>query len=250
MSNVLSSILPTTEVDAVNVLLSVIGESPLLAATDLSAATASDVVMGINMLKEASRNVQMEGWRFNTEWGYQLLPFTTFSWVDTAGVTTLLNIFKPPAGLAKFSSSTTSPQVGAHWLDVVIRPSRKYVETALPVLVFYDRTNNRDGLKATDYPFLSIDPTWFLNFVDMPEEARTYITVLAARRFAARVLGSDTLVGFTQRDEGMALRALKREHGLVDGYNIFSNAGSWRFRGGRRSGITGVMDRRGSAGPT
>lgn len=221
MPQVITNLALTTELEAVNVMLSVIGETPLPAGTDLSTVTQSDVQMALNLLRNTTRDVQSMGWRFNTEHGYQLAPNTTYDWVDSAGVHTMLNIFTPPANLLRFSITKTTDQQGSGLVDTVIRPSRRW--PTIGTLVFYDRILNRDGFPVSERPYLYIEPVWGFDFEKMPEEARRYCAISAARQFAQQNVGSQTLASFTERDEMLALRNLKREFGEEDDYNMLQN---------------------------
>ena len=44
-----------------------------------------------------------------------------------------------------------------------------------------------------------------LDFNDLPEHVKRYVTVKSARRFQGRFMGSDTLGGFTEKDESEAM---------------------------------------------
>lgn len=237
---------PTTELDAINGMLIAVGEQPTTQA-QLDAPTHPDVKIAIEVFQEAIKDVLgMQPWRFNTEFGFEIAPTTTFNWVDSAGVTTVLNIFKPPTKMISFAVTAISEQ---NDVDVVLRKSRKYTEAALPVIVFYDRSGNRDGLVKADFAFLYIDPVWFSEWSEMPQVARRYTYVKAARAFSASVVGSANLIRLTERDELIALRNLKREQGQQDDYNMFRNESRFRFLGGRPFVIGGVQEPRKSAGP-
>ena len=56
----------TTQLEAVNTMLSVIGETP---TTDsiISANSSADVVMAVQILDEVTKEVEAQGWHFNTE---------------------------------------------------------------------------------------------------------------------------------------------------------------------------------------
>lgn len=250
MAQQIINIVPTTELEAVNAMLAAIGEAPLPAGTDLATATQADVGNALNILRNSTREVQSMGWKFNTEFGFEVAPATTFPWIDTAGKTTTLNIFKPAANMLSFKVTPTAEQTGWRMVDAVLRPSRKYLEATKPVIVFYDRSLNRDGFAQTDYPFLYIDPVWAFDFEQMPEEARRFCTIRAARQFVQSGVGSETLAGFTAQDEALALRNLKREHGENDNYNILRNMDTLKHLGGRIRGPAGVTyDPRKSPGP-
>ena len=60
-----TQITPTTELQAINTMLSAIGEAPV---NSISGITNVDVSVAINILDETSLSVQSEGWNFNTEY--------------------------------------------------------------------------------------------------------------------------------------------------------------------------------------
>lgn len=190
----INNLAPTTELEAVNAMLSAIGEAPI---EDLATASREDVDKALNILREAAREVQARGWRFNTEFNFKLAPTDTVLIDGTA-----YNVFTPPADLAAFRLSLRSEQYG---MDAVVRPSRTYVDVnGAAVDVLYDRINGRDGFTNAE---LYIDPTWFLDFADLPESARRYITVLSARRFS-QDQGSEAAAKFGENDEQYALQLL------------------------------------------
>jgi hypothetical protein len=190
----IATIAATTELEAVNVMLAAIGEAPV---SDLEATTQADVRMALDALRSTMREVLSQRWRFNTEFGFTLMP---------AGIveygTTPYNVFTVPADLASFELSRVPEQRD---FDIIVRPSRLY---APGTRVFYDRLNGRDGLALSS---LKIDPVWFLGFTDCPEAARRYIVVRAARRFQQSTVGSTDLDGFTSEDEAKALEALRMD---------------------------------------
>jgi hypothetical protein len=232
MPNVITTIRATTEVEAVNVMLGAIGEAPLAPNTDLSAATDTNVEMAIGILRETVREVLAAGWRFNTLSGYELAPTAQYAWVDTDGVSTTLNVFKLPASVLAWKPTPCSENLD---LNLVEFPSLKYTESGQPVNVLFDRVKNRDGAEASRYPFIYIDPVFARDFVQLPEEARRYATVVAARRFCGRVPASESQAAFTQADEFAALRVLKRAHGLQKRSNLFQTADAWEQLGRRDS---------------
>ena len=71
-------------------------------------------------------------------------------------------------------------------------------------LKMYNRTDNTFTVTQTVY----LDIVTMLNFEDLPEVAKRYITVRAARIFLDRTVGSTTLLGFTLKDEAQALAEL------------------------------------------
>ena len=178
----------TTELDAVNIMLGTIGESPI---NSLDAATGVvDAVTARSILAEVSVQVQEEGWHFNTDYEFDLTP-------DTSGF-----IYVPSNAI----EVDTSPYSRDY--DVAIRGNK-----------LYDRGNKT-------YVFtqpLKADLTILLEFNELPQAARHYITIRAARVFQQRVVGSDTLNGFTQQDEARALRAMRRYEARTADYNILTS---------------------------
>lgn len=238
---------PTTELEAVNAMLRAIGEAPV---SSLSTSQV-DVVTALGILTDLTREVQGEGWRFNTEFGMEVRPtVSNFAWLDTAGVTTLIHIYKKPTGVVRWSLSTDAAQVASKFIDVSERPSKKYVESGAPVLVLYDRSNNRDGFPASERSVLYLDVVWLFDFEKLPETARRYIVIRAARQFAQEALGSTEVAGFKEGDESRALRALLRDQGDDENeYNVFNNPDLTKHLGSRpRMSYVGVT-RRGNAGP-
>lgn len=231
---------PTSELVAVNRLLSAVGEAPI---SDLTNSTRVDVALAAELLTQASIEAQAIGWKFNQEFGMEIAPSGTISWVDSDGKTTQLNVFGPPSDLLRFSISSTTGQEN---LDLVIRPPRKF--SGLPQ-VFYDRALNRDGLEPDKFSVLYIDPTWMFPWATLPETARRYVTVRAARQFIEQRVGSRELSGFGDKDEAFALRALYEDQGDEDEYNFFDSADIARVHAGRRVGASGYADSRKSPRP-
>ena len=64
-----TQITPTTELQAVNQMLSVIGEAPV---NSITGTVTTDVSVAKNILDETSMSVQSMGWNFNTHYAYTL----------------------------------------------------------------------------------------------------------------------------------------------------------------------------------
>jgi len=226
--------------DAVNVLLAAIGEQPV---TDIVSSTSADVQLAVDIIKRVSVAVQAEGWRFNTEFGYELVPAGTTAWVGSDGSTATLNVWKIPASLLSFCLTQNSQQL---LLDMMPKRSIGYLETALTVMVFWDRKLNREGLDSSRYTKLYIDPVWLLPFADMPTSAQQYIVQRAGRMFAQRVVGSTEVAGFSAQEEALALRILKRQESIDDDLNIIENSDTLRIWNGRRVNTLFALDGRSS----
>lgn len=228
--SLITNLTGTSELEAVNKMLAAIGQAPV---TDLVAGQAqTDVATATTFLKDATRGLQTEPWQFNTRFQVPILPTSSgFPWTDEDGTEVDLNIFVPPANLASFTpSQTAAQQLNGFPLDIAIGPGALY--DFFPVL-FIDRRYNRDGFPLDKFPKLYIDATYYYDFEQIPETARQYITVLAGRRFIQSVLGEADLVGFQREDELIALRALKRDQGDTDSYNMLKNPDVSRVLGFR-----------------
>lgn len=116
-------------------------------------------------------------------------------------------------------------------------------------LVIWNTSDQTDGFDEDDYPFLYIDYIRYVDFDECPETFRQFVARAAARRFCQITVGDPDLSGFTQRDERIAYRRLKREQGEKDNYNHFNNLGTFQHLGRYRVyRPEGVYDDRDSMG--
>lgn len=179
----------TTELSAINTMLAAAGESPVSA---LSSSGLADVAEAKAVLDEQLRLIQSEGWVFNTEYDYPLIP-------DTEGYIAL------PQNTLKVDADTTYSQV-----DTVQRGLR-----------LYDRKNHTyvftQSLKGT--------MVFLLPFEELPQYARHYAIVKAARVYQARVLGSDTQFKFSEAEEFAALTTFRNAETQAGDFNMLSD--SW-----------------------
>lgn len=181
---------PTTELEAVNIMLSIIGESPI---NSLDNEQIVDAVLARKILSEVMREVQSEGWHFNTEINYPLVP-------SVGGEINLpKNCINFDLDICRFPR-----------LDVVQRGSR-----------LYDRLNHTYSFDQTLYGQMVI----LLPFDEMPEAARRYCLIRAGRIFQDRTVGSEVLNGFNRLDEARARAILVGSEAENDDLNILSD--SW-----------------------
>ena len=159
----------TTELECINIMLAAIGEAPI---NSLVGTLPVDAVIAQRTLTEVNKEVQTEGWSFNQEFN---VVFTRDGSNQVAIATDILKI-----DTNIYDHST---------LDVIQRG-----------LKLYDRKNNT-------YVFdedLTCHVTYFRNFDEIPEPARRYINIKAARIFVDRTVGDDGLRTYTQQDEARA----------------------------------------------
>lgn len=172
-----------TELEAVNVLLTTIGEAPV---NTLDGNQVTDVSIAKQVLNEVSREVQAQGWHFNTEQNVPLTP-------DTLG-----NIVIP----------ADTARIDARDFNVVVRENKLFDLT--------DRT----------FAFVSkilVDVIYYQDFANLPQQAKNYITTRAARIFADRTLNSKTIHEMTSRDEQRALIDLKEMEGDTGDFNMMDS---------------------------
>lgn len=176
----------TSRLDAVNTILTACGEQPV----SVLDGTTPDAANAEGILDEVLRDVQSEGWHFNTEKEVPLTP-------------TIGGLINLPANVAKIDLS----DVDTSNVDPVQRGER-----------LYDR-------KARSYVFqraIKADIVYLLPFEELPEAARRYIAVKAARVFHDRFVGSDTLHRFTAEDETRARLALTSSNLDNEDLNFFT----------------------------
>lgn len=230
MPDLITTIVPTTELEAVNAMLSAIGEAPLPDGTDLVAVDHADVQLALNLLRKSTRDVQTEGWRFNAERGVEVAPVALIGWTDSRGTVSSLNVFQLPSGVLRWTQTACSQNLG---LDLISRPSKLYKVDGESLPVLYDRAKNRDGCEAAAYPYVYLDLVYGFGFSDMPETARCYATVRAGRQLTQQGIGSPTLSAFSEQDERAALRALVRDQGEDEKLNLFETPEGDAYFGGR-----------------
>lgn len=245
MAQQFGTIVDTTELQAFNFLLSAIGEGAVLQA-ELDATTRPDTALAKETIINVMREVLSMGWRFNTEWGFEIAPngSSPFTWTFRDATTQTLNIFEPPSDLIRFEVTKIPKQQGSSFIDIILRESRVFTPGTL---VFYNRELQQDGIDETDYPFLYINYIRYEDWDRCPEVFRQYVMVKAARKFSASIVGSESLLNLSKQDEFEAFRSLKREQGEEDDLNmIYGNAGAYAFLGLRRGMKFGVFEDRDS----
>jgi Tail tubular protein len=190
---------PTTELQAVNRMFSAIGIARLstLAATDREDQNEARAI-----LAEVTKEVQKDDWEFNTDHEYPLEPFSSKFAIPANALQVTF-----PRGV--YSSSK--------------RPGPQFtIRSDGGTLRVWDKDNLT--FTITGFDELLVDIVWGFEFTELPEAARWYITVRAARQFANRMLaGQETIGAFSERDEFQARLALQEAEGEVANYSIFDS---------------------------
>ena len=177
---------PTTELEAVNVCLANIGESPVSAITgDITV----DAALARDRVRQVTREVQAHGFYWNTEIGYQLIP-------NTSGNLVL------PANILSIDSVGDDKDK-----DLVARGR-----------LLYDRVKHTYSFEDK----VRVDMVVALGFEELPEICRRYIAIRSARIYQERVMGSGAVSSFNVADEDMARAALLAENMEVEDNNMLT----------------------------
>ena len=187
---------PTTKLEAVNSMLSTIGEAPVNSLTSglVDAETAETI------LNEVSRSVQASGWNFNSEPNYTVAA-------NVSGEVRL------PTEVIRADLADSETKFRSNKNEYVQRGNK-----------MYDKIKHTYNIGAP----LTLDVVVLPNYELCPEVARRYISVKAARIFQERVVGSDTLSAMNRNDEQEALFALREMEGDNGDYNIFDDRSTAR----------------------
>ena len=177
----------TTQLEAVNSMLGHIGESPVDSIATPSALPVS-ASTALTILDEVSREVQSDGWHFNTEKDVTLSP-------DAGNSDKIV-----------LDTDVIEADVLDHSSDIVPRG-----------LTLYDRKENTTAFTKD----IKVTLTRLLDWDSLPEPARRYITLRAARVLQGRIVGSRELEALIARDEYMAKARLEEFYAKSSDRTIF-----------------------------
>jgi len=173
----------STELNAINVMLGTLSEAPINSLEEGKGIIEVDISKRI--LDETTREVQSMKLSFNTYIDYELQPNSN-------------NEIELPANTLRVKAS---------------RIGDKFVQRGSKL---FNRNENSYEFKTNAEVELSL----LIPFEEMPEIARYYVIIRASRKLQQRVLGSETLYGFTIQEEEMARQNLFDFEADVDKYNI------------------------------
>lgn len=182
-----------TQIEAVNIMLKGIGETPVNSLDTSVNATAE---LALLTLSAISKEFQMSGWHFNTEKEWQL---------TRNGDNELI-----------LDDNTVSVDVDENlypYLDVDQRGNK-----------VYDRKNHTTVWTQD----LKVTIVRILDWNDLPQAARWLITTRAARQFQQDQVGSEESDKFQQERESAAKTLFDEYDSSVADYNIFNSYSAWR----------------------
>lgn len=176
----------TTKLQAVNTMLSGIGEAAIAALP----STRADGIMAEAILDEITRDVLSHGWHFNTE---------TIT-VTPNGSNEI------PVDPTWAKADLNDPSFYKQDYDIVVRDNKLY---------------NLITNSSTFTTSMLLEVVLFQDFEKIPETARRYIMIKAARTFQDRVAGAPNVHSYQMQDEIMALAALRDQEATDSDYTIF-----------------------------
>ena len=180
----------TTKLEAVNTMLTFIGESPVNSLSDSSGV--GDLPVAEKILDEIDREVQSQGWHFNTTVDVVTSPDATSNEIVLSH-----NVVKADVKVGAYSN-----------MDVTMRNNK-----------LFNRSKNTfeftSDLKLTLVSLLPWD--------DLPEAARRYISLRAARVLQDRQVGSREMTEIGIREETVALAALREYDAEGADYSVFDS---------------------------
>ena len=184
----------STELDAVNSILMSVGETPVNTLT----VQRPEVAIAQKTLRQVCREIQAEGWSYNTENQYPIDLDTNNQCIIPNNVLQLdLNIFEH----------------GKDY-DVVRRSDNG-------VMKVYDKKNHTFTFENCSK--LYFDIIWMLDFEDLPQVFKDYITTRASRIASNRMVNSQPSAKLLEADEAAARAAAVRYEMQQSDHNIFSD---------------------------
>ena len=178
----------TSKLDAVNTMLGYVTEAPVNSIANTTSLPPS-AALAKGVIDEVSREVQQDGWHFNTAQDYTLEANAS-------------NKFVLPDNVLQVDTVDTT-------YDVVQRGT-----------TLFDRKNYTDVFTVDE---LKVNITFLLEYEELPEQARRYIALKASRMFANRLVGSREIEALIYRDEIRAKAAMEEAEGNNSDRTIFDN---------------------------
>jgi hypothetical protein len=191
--------------EAVNQLLTAIGTTPV---NTLEVPGLTDASIARDTIELTAREVQTRGWWFNTMRGFVLSP--------SGG-----QIVVP----ANFTS--VRPAMPTQTL-----PGESRQFTLVDGKLFDLMTNSH-----TFTTQVRADVIRLYDFEQLPESARWFVTIRAARIFQTKVMGDEQLGVFTSTHEQEAFEAMERDHRNAAGSSLYMDRISRRHAEARMGPI-------------
>ena len=175
-----------TELSSVNSILGIIGQAPI---TSLE-FTNPEISFIYQLLGEASKDIQNEGWIFNTELHYPLERNQD----------------------GKISIANNMLRV-----DLSDGQTSKYYDPIKRNGFLYDKVNHTDVWDED----IAADIVWFFDYEDLPSVFKRYATYKAGTRAATQMVGNPQLVQLLAAQEAQARAACVEYECNQGDYNMF-----------------------------
>ena len=173
----------TTKLEAINTMLSCIGQSPL---NSLEGTKSYFTISAEKILNDEIKRIQLQGWDFNSEDNYPLVPNTDNEIVVPSN---LIMINLPSCLRNRY----------------VVRNGK-----------LYDKQEHSFKINKTLYASV----VFSLEFEELPEVAKEYAKMSAAYKFVKRELGSEKACAYTQEDLSEARIALEQHELEIGDYTM------------------------------
>ncbi len=174
-----------SELEAVNLLLSAIGEA---AVSSLETATTVEVTQAKKLLSNVNRAAQQKGWHFNTEWDVVLT--------------------RDSDDMIPLSESILSVYQPGQLMTIRGRSGSMYA---------YDLDNNTFIWTKNLNNAVTIT---LLDFIDSPNTFRQYVTTRAARIFQEEIIGQVSAETVNRQEEAEAYADLLDDDAERAGLNV------------------------------
>ncbi len=177
----------TQELPAINQILASVGQAPV---TTLD-TTNPDIAIAYDTLLQVSREVQSEGWTFNKEYDYPMLPNTD-------------NEILIPSNMLQIDLHEREQNYKEY--DVVRRDGK-----------LYDRVDHTNKWTSGE---MKCDVVWHFDWVDLPIPIQDYITARASTFVIDRIVGDAQLHQVALQKEAYC-RAMALEYECNQGQHTF-----------------------------
>ena len=186
----------TTQLQAVNSMLTSIGQAPI---TGLDTANP-EIATATHILNTVREEVLGEGWNFNSEKGYTLLA-------DANGELVV------PLGILNMSVN----QEDTRYRYRAVQRNGK----------LYDTLSHSFNWGANTS--VSLDIVWDAELEDIPAVFQNYIVQRACRVFGGRTLGAEKMVAFNSQDEALLRSACLAYECTTGRFNAISQGDKGRY---------------------
>ena len=171
-----------TELEAINTLLSVIGEAPVDALPSLTKNDITDAALARKTLTEVKRDVLAEGWSWNTD-------------LDYPSTKNANNEFPLPSDTLRVTFLPSS------------QPHMNYVQRGLKI---YDKAKRKFNFGDVVDKVVVNELVRNINWDECPHAGQQYITIRSARIYSDRFINSNVIYQYAIGDEEYARNQLIR----------------------------------------